>query len=245
MMPIITPEWPSPTVARAAFTLRSGGASRPPWESLNLGVHVGDDPAAVAQNRRRVATALELPSEPHWLDQVHGTTVLEFGAPPHSTERPTADAAVTRERGVVLAIQVADCLPVLLVDDAGTVVGAAHAGWRGLAAGVIERTVAKMGLSGERLQAWLGPCIGPAHFEVGAEVVESFLAAGDPSTAFAVAGSGKWRGDLPAIARHRLAALGVQRIGGGSWCTAADPIRFFSHRRDRETGRMAALLWLP
>jgi YfiH family protein len=248
MTPFITPQWAVPTTARAAFTLRSGGASQPPWATLNLGAHVGDDPTAVAQNRLRVATALALPSEPQWLAQVHGTDVVEFDsglsreAP---TQRPTADAAMTRERGVVLAIQVADCLPVLLVDDAATVVAAAHAGWRGLAAGVLERTVERMALPGGQLQAWLGPCIGPAHFEVGAEVVEAFAAAGDPPQAFVPLADGKWRGDLLHIARHRLAALGVGRVTGGSWCTVADPIRFFSHRRDRQTGRMAALLWLP
>jgi YfiH family protein len=263
MMPLLFPDWAAPPGVRAAFTLRSGGASVPPWDSLNLGVHVGDDPLAVAANRRRVAQALSLPAEPCWLAQVHGTGVHEVErvgpaaeaatadaraadapvADPPVADPPVADAAVTRSRGAVLAIQVADCLPVLLASDDGAVLGAAHAGWRGLVAGVVERTVECMGHPPARLVAWLGPCIGPQQFEVGEDVREAFLAAGDAPGAFRQSPAGRWLCDLPAIARGRLQRLGVERVAGGEWCTVADPVRFFSHRRDRLTGRMAALLW--
>ena len=249
MIGLIKPEWSAPASVQSAFSLRSGGTSLPPWDSLNLGVHVGDELDAVARNRRRLAEALALPSPPWWLEQVHGTEVATFERPPSSAEaaatatRPTADAAVTRAVGVVLAIQVADCLPVLLTDDQGLVLGAAHAGWRGLVAGVLERTVEAMALPGTRLRAWLGPSISPAHFEVGEEVREAFLAAGDSASAFAPNPRGRWQCDLPALARARLERLGVTRIAGGDSCTAADPVRFFSHRRDQRTGRMAALLW--
>lgn len=247
----LRPDWSVPAGVRSAFSLRSGGVSRAPFASLNVGVHVGDDPLAVQHNRRQIAAQLALPGEPIWLDQVHGTTVhsvragesVAVGTP---RERPVADAAVTETAGVVLAIQVADCLPVLFASRDGRVLGAAHAGWRGLAAGVLEHTVAAMArLAGGPLElcAWLGPCIGPAHFEVGAEVREAFLTAGDPAEAFEPNPRGRWQCDLPGIARGRLRALGVQAVGGGEWCTAADPVRFFSHRRDQRTGRMVALLW--
>jgi len=248
MISFIKPEWSAPKSVRAAFSLRSGGTSVAPWDSLNLGVHVGDDLASVQRNRHRVRDALELPAEPHWLDQVHGTEVITFDRPaePNSTvdtRRPVADAAVTREAGVVLAIQVADCLPVLFSSADGLVLGAAHAGWRGLVAGVLERTVEAMATSPKQLRAWLGPSIGPAYFEVGDEVREAFLAAGDTPSAFERNPRGRWQCDLPALARARLQGLGIADIAGGQWCTAADPVRFFSHRRDQLTGRMAALLW--
>jgi YfiH family protein len=250
-VPILEPQWAAPRGVRAAFSLRSGGTSTPPWDSLNLGVHVGDDPAAVAENRRRLRHTLGLPSEPIWLDQVHGTAVVHIdsatgrqnGRESPPAVRPRADAAVTRERGVVLAVQVADCLPVLLASPE-SVLGAAHAGWRGLAAGVIEGTVAAMQVPPSQLVAWLGPCIGPAHFEVGDEVRAAFLAA-DPAAAaaFEANAQGRWQCDLPQLARARLRALGIRQIAGGEWCTAADPVRFYSHRRDQRTGRMAALIW--
>ena len=256
MLPMLDTEWRPPGGVRAAFTLRSGGASAAPWDSLNLGTHVGDDLLAVAHNRRRVAQALALPAEPRWLSQVHGTAVHRAGALARSAPSdavpsgaapsdsvPVADAAVTRETGVVLAIMVADCLPVLLAAEDGSVLGAAHAGWRGLVAGVIERTVESMDQDPSRLHAWLGPCIGPRQFEVGDDVRQAFLAAGDGPSAFEATPAGRWLCDLPALARARLARLGVTRVAGGRWCTVADPVRFFSHRRDRQTGRMAALLW--
>lgn len=243
-LPMLDTGWTPPAGVQAAFTLRSGGASVPPWDSLNLGAHVGDDPLAVVRNRRRVAQALSLPAEPHWLSQVHGTAVHEARAPvADAVPVPVADAAVTRQAGVVLAIMVADCLPVLLAAEDGSVLGAAHAGWRGLAAGVIERTVEAMDHEPAGLRAWLGPCIGPRHFEVGGEVREAFMAAGDAAGAFEATPGGRWLCDLPALATARLRRLGVMRIAGGQWCTVADPVRFFSHRRDRQTGRMAALLW--
>ena len=252
-LPMLDTGWAPPAGVRAAFTLRSGGASASPWDSLNLGTHVGDDPLAVAHNRRRVAQALGLPAEPRWLSQVHGTAVHEASASTQSARSdmrsipadaaPVADAAVTRDAGVVLAIMVADCLPVLLAAADGSVLGAAHAGWRGLVAGVIERTVETMDHAPSRLQAWLGPCIGPRQFEVGEEVREAFLAAGDAASAFEATPGGRWLCDLPTLAAARLTRLGITHVAGGRWCTVADPVRFFSHRRDRQTGRMAALLW--
>lgn len=243
-LPMLDTAWAPPAGVRAAFTLRSGGASAAPWDSLNLGLHVGDDPLAVAHNRRRVVQALALPAEPRWLAQVHGVAVHRAS---HTGDAaavpPTADAAVTRDPGVVLAVMVADCLPVLLASANGSVLGAAHAGWRGLVSGVIERTIEAMDHDPVGLEAWLGPCIGPRRFEVGGEVREAFLAAGDAASAFEATPGGKWLCDLPALAQARLARLGVTRIAGGPWCTVADPVRFFSHRRDRQTGRMAALLW--
>jgi YfiH family protein len=250
---VLEPRWAAPAGVRAAFSLRSGGASESPWDTLNLGVHVGDDLSAVFENRRRLANALRLPSEPVWLDQVHGKDVIEVDerSRPEGGSRPRADAIVTRTPGIVLAIQVADCLPVLFSSRDGRVLGAAHAGWRGLAAGVLEATVAAMARPPSDLVAWLGPAIGPAHFEVGEEVREAFLAG--PPGHFGVSGAveaafqrnpkGRWQCDLPALARQRLAALGVGQVDGGEWCTAADPVRFFSHRRDQRTGRMAALIW--
>lgn len=246
MIPLLETQWTTPVGVRAAFSLRSGGASSPPWDTLNLGVHVGDDPAAVAENRRRLANVLQLPAEPVWLDQIHGHTVfdLDRAGLPAPGVRPQADAVVTRQAATVLAIQVADCLPVLFASDDGQVLGAAHAGWRGLAAGVLETTVEAMQVSPERLIAWLGPCIGPAHFEVGEEVRAAFLACQPgAASAFAPNPRGRWQCDLPGLARARLAALGLHRVTGGRWCTAADPVRFFSHRRDQRTGRMAALVW--
>jgi YfiH family protein len=250
-IPLLEPRWSAPSAVRAAFSLRSGGISTAPWDTLNLGVHVGDEAAAVAENRRRLAHALALPAEPVWLEQVHGTTVLslEPGSTPASGVRPRADAVVTRAAGVVLAIQVADCLPVLFASDDGRVLGAAHAGWRGLAAGVLEATLAAMAVPAGAVVAWLGPCIGPAHFEVGEEVRAAFMATTMPATAQQVSAAftpnprGRWQCDLVQLARQRLTALGVARVDGGEWCTAADPVRFFSHRRDRQSGRMAALLW--
>lgn len=244
---ILQPEWPVQACVRAACSLREGGVSVAPWASLNLGLHVGDDPAAVLENRRRLCEALQLPQEPIWLEQVHGTAVWQPGA---SSRR--ADAAVTDRPGEVLAIMVADCLPVLFAPKAHVhsfVLGAAHAGWRGLAAGVLEATVAALPIAARDLVAWLGPCIGPDHFEVGAEVREVFTAAGDSARHFrASARPGHWLADLPGLARDRLQRLGIEEIHGGSWCTVSDPARFFSYRRDAglaegRSGRFAALLW--
>ena len=244
---VISPEWPAPASVRAAFTLRIGGASEPPFDTLNIGAHVGDDAQAVAENRRRLRDALRLPAEPAWMDQVHGVEVLELDQP-ESAHRVAgiarADAAFARRLGNVCAVQVADCLPVLVTTRDGAVVAAAHAGWRGLAAGVLEATVRRLAVEPRALIAWLGPAIGPAHFEVGDEVRRAFLAH-DPaaSGAFVANARGRWQCDLAALARARLAALGIDEVFGGDWCTHADRSRFFSYRRDGRCGRMAALIW--
>jgi YfiH family protein len=241
----LLPDWPAPPRVRAAFSLRGGGASAAPWASLNLGTHVGDDPAAVRENRRRLREALALPAEPRWLEQVHGVAVSRDAA---AAVPPVADAFVTDRPGVVAAIMVADCIPVLFCDRDGAVVGAAHAGWRGLGAGVLENTVAALGVDPRRLLAWLGPAIGPARFEVGPEVREAFLrsaSGADAAGRFVPSPAGRWLCDLPGLARDRLALLGVGAVTGGGDCTASDAARFFSHRRDApRTGRMAALVWL-
>jgi hypothetical protein len=216
-----------------------------------LGDHVGDAATAVAENRRRLAAAAALPAEPSWLRQVHGATVadLDAAADGAAGTPATADAAVTRCPGRVCAILTADCLPVLLAADSGDQVAAAHAGWRGLAAGVIEATIAAMSRAGgtapHRLLAWLGPAIGPQHFEVGAEVREALLGA-DPAaeSAFSPNARGRFMADLGQLARRRLAAAGVDRIYGGGECTYEDAARYFSHRRDGVSGRQAALIWL-
>lgn len=236
----IVPDWPAPARVRALMTTRSGGVSTGPYASLNLGTRVNDDPAVVERNRALLAS--HLPEEPRWLMQVHGNRVVDAAGLRQPVE---ADAAISRTAGVVCAVMVADCLPVLLADRAGTVVGAAHAGWRGLAAGVIENTVVAMAVAPADLVAWLGPAIGPAAFEVGADVRDAFVAqdAGGAS-AFVDHKPGKWLADLFTLARRRLHAIGVNEVHGGGLCTVSDPGRFYSHRRDRVTGRMAALIWL-
>lgn len=259
----ILPEWPAPPRVHALITTRGVGVG--PYASMNLGAHVGDDPAAVAENRRRLRA--HVPSDPVWLTQVHGTQVVCADQCAAGAE---ADAAFSRAPGTVCAVLTADCLPVLLCDTAGTVVAAAHAGWRGLAAGVIESAVRAMEVPPARLLAFLGPAIGPRAFEVGPDVRKAFLAhAPEAAAAFAaVRGStgsprtdcsarpepvegrtapdpeGKWLADLYLLARQRLNALGVARVFGGGWCTFAETERFFSFRRERVTGRMASLIWI-
>lgn len=251
-LPCLYPDWPAPAGVRAAFSLRAGGVSAPPWATLNLGMHVGDEPAAVIENRRRLAAALALPTEPLWLEQVHGTVVVDADAWAASGgttgSAPRADAVVASGSQHVCAILVADCLPVLFAARDGARIGAAHAGWRGLAAGVLEATVAALGVAPSQLMAWLGPAIGPQDFEVGDEVRETFLSrsahhAGDPALAFRRNARGRWSCDLYELARQRLARLGVGSIWGGGESTLADPGRFFSHRRGAPTGRHAALIW--
>ncbi len=238
----IEPDWPAPDGARAISTYRTGGVSGGVYGSLNLGGHVGDVPANVAENRRRLRAAAGLPAEPHWLEQVHGTQVADLDAP--GGVGP-ADAAFTGRTGRVCAILTADCLPVLLAADTGGWVAAAHAGWRGLAAGVIEAAVQALPVPPERLLAWLGPAIGAAHFEVGAEVREALLAAdAGGEEAFAPNARGRFMADLGVLARRRLARSGVTRIYGGGECTFAQSDRYFSHRRDGVTGRQATLIWL-
>ena len=243
---IITPEWPAPRGVRGAFTLRTGGVSVAPYDSLNLGARIGDSPEAVAENRRRVREKLRLPAEPVWLEQVHGVEVVELGAVGVADARPpTADASVARGAGQVCAIRVADCMPVLFAARDGSVVGAAHAGWRGLAGGVLEATIARLGVPATELIAWMGPAIGPKHFEVGEDVRAAFTATdAGAALAFAANARGRWQCDLYALARRRLSAIGVSGIYGGGWCTFAEAGRFFSYRRDGQCGRMAALIWI-
>ncbi|HMM55228.1 MAG TPA: peptidoglycan editing factor PgeF [Candidatus Desulfobacillus sp.] len=235
----LRPEWPAPPAVRALVTTRAGGVSRGPYASFNLADHVGDDAAAVAENRRRLRACL--PAEPLWLRQVHGSAVVDAAAAAPDAE---ADAALARQPGTVCAVLTADCLPVLLCSRSGRAVCAAHAGWRGLAGGVLEAAVAALGEPPEDLLAWLGPAIGPRAFEVGDEVRAVFLAgAPQAEAAFAPAAPGKWLADLCLLARQRLRAAGVVRIFGGGLCTFSDAARFYSYRRDGITGRMAALIW--
>jgi YfiH family protein len=249
MTPItaLHPDWQAPPGVRAAFTLRPGGVSAGAYASLNLGAHVGDDARAVAENRRRAAAELALPAEPLWLTQLHGTTVVDADeqAAHAAHAAPRADAAITRQPARVLAVLVADCLPVLLARRDSAAVAVAHAGWRGLAAGVLEASVAAIGGAGDQLCAWLGPSIGPAHFEVGEEVRAAF-AARDPqaAAAFVRNARGRWQCDLQQLARQRLSALGVRSIHGEPRCTFSEAESFYSYRRDGVTGRMAALIWL-
>lgn len=228
---------------RAFVTTRQGGASSGPFAGFNLGDHVGDDPAAVAANRRRLREGLALPADPAWLRQVHGARCTELTA--SGPQELEADAAVVREPGTVAAVLTADCLPVVLARADGAAAGVAHAGWRGLAGGILEATVAALGPPGE-LHAYLGPAIGPAAFEVGEEVRSAFLAQ-EPADAAAFRGHGdRWLADLYTLARHRLERLGLRSvwISGGGLCTFTDADRFYSHRRDGRTGRMATLVWL-
>jgi YfiH family protein len=322
---IITPEWPAPPGVRAAFTLRTGGASVAPYDSLNVGARIGDSPEAVAENRRRVREKLRLPAEPVWLEQVHGVAVVELGAVAAAGDlgvagrsgaagavgatgrsdaagaaravgatgqsgaagaagdlrvawrsgavsaagragggagvgesggatagrggegdwSPTGDASVARSAGQVCAIRVADCMPVLFAARDGSTVGAAHAGWRGLAGGVLEATIARLGVPATELIAWMGPAIGPRHFEVGEDVRAAFTSTdAGAASAFVANDRGRWQCDLYALARRRLGGLGVSGVYGGGWCTFAEPDRFFSYRRDGQCGRMAALIWI-
>lgn len=247
----IEANWPAPRSARAlATTRRAAGASQPPYDRCNLGVRSGDDADVVAANRAGLTAALGLPSVPTWLHQVHGREVLRvLDAPqaPASPERePIADAAVTDRPGIVLAVLSADCLPVLFAADDGSAAGAAHAGWRGLSAGVLESVVAAMPVAPDRLLAWLGPAIGPGAYEVGDEVRETFLDRdADAAGAFAATRPGHWLCDLYALARLHLRRAGVERVFGGGLCTFSDPSSFYSHRRDgARSGRQAALIWL-
>ncbi|HLW23309.1 MAG TPA: peptidoglycan editing factor PgeF [Steroidobacteraceae bacterium] len=240
---VLVPEWPAPPGVRALATGRAGGVSVGRYASLNLAAHVGDAPAAVSENRARLRTAAALPAEPGWLEQVHGTRVLDLDAWGAGGAGP-ADAAITRQMGRVCAILSADCLPVLLAARSGTAVGAAHAGWRGLAAGVIEATVRALAVPPASLIAWLGPAISPEHFEVGPEVRAAFLAV-DPeaATAFVENARGRYQADLYRLARLRLERAGVSAVFGVQACTFADANRYFSHRREGPTGRQATLIW--
>jgi YfiH family protein len=258
----ITPDWPTPPGVKALSTLRVGGASLAPYESLNLGDHVGDAAEAVAANRQTLRAAAALPAEPDWLVQVHGARVRNLDEP--APAAAAHDGAVTRTPGRICAILTADCLPVLLAAEDGSAVGAAHAGWRGLAGGVIEAAVQALGVPPPALLAWLGPAIGPGAFEVGPEVREAFLAAAEGAAGAGVAGPGtagkgahaasvaaafapnacgRFLADLYQLARLRLERLGITRIYGGGACTFTESAQYFSHRRDGRTGRQATLIW--
>jgi YfiH family protein len=241
MWPIdwLAPDWPAPQNVRACITTRSGGVSTGPFVAFNLGAHVGDSPDDVQANRAYLAAVLQC--QPTWLNQVHGNRVVAADA----EQVLSADASVSREIGLACCIMSADCLPVLFTDQAGTCVAAAHAGWRSLAAGVLENTVAAMQVAPQQVIAWLGPAIGPAAFEVGAEVREAFILQ-HPVTAQAFVPSvnpRRWMADIYQLARLRLASCGVTAVYGGGLCTVTDP-RFYSYRREPVTGRFASLIWL-
>jgi hypothetical protein len=248
-LPLLRPTWDAPPGVAAAMSTRGGGVSGPPWQSLNLGVAVGDDLAAVAENRARFAAALG--ARPVWLRQVHGTHVLRLDGPEAAQE--PADAAWTTEPGVACTVQVADCLPVLLATRDGRAVAAAHAGWRGLAGGVLEAVLQALaegaGAAPADLLAWLGPCIGPRSFEVGADVLQAFgcsPGSADPLRfvpAPRADGSPRWRADLQQLAADRLATAGVASVSRTPACTVLDEAHFFSFRRSGVTGRMAAAIW--
>jgi hypothetical protein len=237
-------DWPAPPGVRVISTYRGEdftGVSQAPYASLNLGDHVGDDPSAVTENRRRLSAAAGLPSQPSWLAQVHGTNVVDLDA---SSPDGPADAAIARRAGAVCAILSADCLPIVLATESGDAVAAAHAGWRGLAAGVIQSTVRSLAVPPEQLLAWLGPAISPEHFEVGPEVREAFLLRDlQAGNAFQPNARGRFMADLGVLARQQLKALGIERIYGGGECTYARADRYFSYRRDGVTGRQATLIW--
>jgi YfiH family protein len=240
---MIYPDWPAPSRVRAFTTTRRGGVSKGEWRSLNFGLACGDEPTDVATNREKLRAIL--PADPLWLRQVHGNSVVDAE---DDNGHHQADGSVTSFSGKVLTVLTADCLPVLLCDDQGSRVGVAHAGWRGLAGGVIEATVTRMDVAPGRLIAWLGPAISGENYQVGREVRDAFAA----SQTFArlchdkafVASEDRWHLDLTKSARIILAALGVERVYGGGFCTFNDSARFFSHRRDRVTGRMSSLIWL-
>lgn len=241
---VLPAAWPAPPGVHALATLRGpAGDSAAPFDRFDFGMRNGDDPGVVRRNRLLLERGLGLPSAPCWLRQVHGTRVV---VDPDPVEEPEADAAVARVPGKVLAILTADCLPVVFASTDGSVIAAAHAGWRGLAAGVLEATVMAMDVDPATLLAWLGPAAGPDAYEVGAEVRDAFVARdAEAAAAFVATRPGHWRVDLYRLARQRLAIAGMlpQAIHGGGFCTISDPPRFFSHRRDQRTGRMATLAW--
>lgn len=236
----IYPDWPAPARVAAVSSTRLGGFSRAPWNGFNLGGHVGDDPSAVAANRRQLFQLLDMPEAPCWLQQIHGARVVSA-----SGQGCEADASISGRPGKVCAVMTADCLPLLLCNRQGSQVAAVHAGWRGLAAGVIENTLDGFDCPPQDILAWLGPAIGPAAFEVGSEVRQAFVQQ-DPQAAraFRSRRKDKWLADIYQLARLRLSGKGVHQVSGGNYCTYSDSRRFFSYRRDGQTGRMASLIWL-
>ncbi|MGL5224779.1 MAG: peptidoglycan editing factor PgeF [Aeromonas sp.] len=240
----IEPNWPAPAHVRALSTTREGGVSEGAFAGLNLGAHVGDEPGRVAANRAYLQQVAQIPGPLNWLNQVHGTVVHPVSS--HYEQIPDADAACAHEIGQACIVMTADCLPVLFCDRAGTVVAAAHAGWRGLKEGVLEASIAAMGCEPSDILAWLGPAIGPTAFEVGGEVREAFMAEqAEAAAAFITStNEGKWLADIYQLARLRLARAGVNAVYGGEHCTFSDKDQFYSYRRDNQTGRMASLIWL-
>lgn len=241
----LIPDWPAPATVNAVCTTRAGGVSAAPFDSLNLGDHVGDVPLQVARNRQQVGEILGLPTEPLWLEQVHGTVVSDMNA---GSCYPQADASVAFKARQVSVVMTADCLPVLFCNREGTRVAAAHAGWRGLCNGMLEETIQAMDCPADQLLVWLGPAIGPDEFEVGEEVRAAFMAQDEQAISAFRAGpqAGKWQADIYTLARQRLQAQGVEAgaIYGGDHCTVSEPQRFFSYRRDQKTGRMGSFIWL-
>lgn len=248
----LRPRWAAPANVHLIVTTRSGGRSAPPREGFNLALHVGDDSRSVIANRRYLQQELDLPRQPAWLEQVHGTVVVDAAGVDPSAPAPVADAAFTREAGVACVVMTADCLPVAIAARDGSVVGVAHAGWKGLCQGVIESLVGAMAgamaVPGGELVAWLGPAVGPAAYETGAEVREAFVAR-DPAAAAAFVpvlradGTPGFLSDLYSLARLRLRSAGIGQVEGGGFCTFTDNARFYSYRRQPVTGRFATLVW--
>ncbi|MDX5629891.1 MULTISPECIES: purine nucleoside phosphorylase YfiH [unclassified Brenneria] len=239
---LIHPDWPIPACVRACSTTRYGGVSLPPYDALNLGNHVGDEAEKVRVNRQLLMDEAGLPSMPHWLEQVHGTQTIRIGGDRPSTV--CGDAVYTDRKGPVCAVMTADCLPVLFCSVAGDEVAAAHAGWRGLCAGVLEETLSCFRAEPSQVMAWLGPAIGPEKFEVGPEVRDAFIQHDVTAISAFRPNGDKFLADIYQLARLRLRAGGVTQIFGGEFCTVSDARRFFSYRRDGVTGRMASLIWL-
>ncbi len=239
---VIRPQWSAPDHIQAFTTTRQGGISQGAYAGFNLGDRAGDVPEVVAENRRILRNSCNLPGEPAWLWQVHSAKVVDAK---RASETSEADASVASSSGVVSVVLTADCLPVLLCDQAGTVVAAVHCGWRGIAAGILPATVARMGVEPDSLMAWMGPAIGPRAFEVGAEVRNEFAKRNaEHSAAFTPGKPGKFLADIYALARRELAECGVVRVSGAEYCTVSDPDQFYSYRRDAVTGRMASLIWI-
>jgi len=239
-MPYLIPDWPCPSVVRAISSTRLNGCSAAPFDSLNLGAHVGDDIHAVHQNRAYLMQSTQMPAEPHWLTQVHGIECVEL-----PTQLTQADASFTTLKRHVCVVMTADCLPVLFTNLRGDWVAAAHAGWRGLCDGVLEAVVKKYSGQPSEIMAWLGPAIGPLAFEVGVEVRAKFVAHNPlAAQAFQCQGNDKYLADLYLLAKQRLNALGIEQIYGGHFCTYTDRERFFSYRRDHHTGRQASFIWI-
>ncbi|CNI75976.1 inner membrane protein [Yersinia frederiksenii] len=242
MNKLILPDWPAPASVKACSTTRHGGISEFPYDSLNLGTHVGDIAATVITNRQRLVEQGQLPQMPVWLEQVHGTRVLHLDGSAISDVQ--ADAVYSRVVGQVCAVMTADCLPVLFCSLAGDEVAAAHAGWRGLCAGVLEQTMAQFNAAPSSIIAWLGPAIGPQQFEVGEEVKQAFIDIDTQAAAAFIPAGTKYLADIYLLARQRLQAAGIHAIYGGDHCTVSEKQQFFSYRRDGITGRMASLVWL-